>query len=130
MKYALPLCLLLIMVTACKTSPVHQYDAMPVSHTHRVAIDMAEIEATIAQACVDTGWTPKTVGPGHIEATYVLRNHKAMVDIRFDLVSYGIHYKESELLKYDGVKIHRAYNSWVDGLQSAIDKRLASAHYK
>lgn len=39
--------------------------------------------------------------------------------------SYGITYKDSTNLKYNGIKIHSNYNSWVRNLDRAIQTEMA-----
>ena len=39
--------------------------------------------------------------------------------------NYGIHYKSSTNLKYDGNKIHKKYNTFVNNLDVAIRRELS-----
>lgn len=121
---------LFFMLAACKKQPILQVDNIPVSYSDRVSITADEVRDAIIKAGKDSGWRMTPAGTGHLEGSYILRKHTAVVDIAYTSTSYDIHYKKSVNLKYDGTSIHRAYNSWVRNLKSAIDKRLAMAHYK
>lgn len=130
MKYAILPLLSLLLLAACKTAPIHQYDSIPIAYSDRVSLTGAEVKTAILHGAEDSGWQAAPLDLGVIEATYTLRNHEAAVEITYTPTTYPIHYKDSQVLNYDGTSIHRAYNTWVDELRLAIDKRLASAHYK
>lgn len=131
MKKTLLILTMFLLLTACKTAMVQQYDNVPIDYSNRVSLNLNEVESAIALGGNDAGWDVKPIKSGHVEATYAVKTkHVAVVDIFYTATSYDIHYKSSKNLKYDGTKIHKAYNKWVAALQGAIDRRLAIAHYK
>lgn len=79
----------------------------------------------IRAAAASLGWATESRGPGLVRATLNLRGHQAVVDIPYDQQRFRIHYVSSSNLEYDGVNIHRNYNSWIQNLQNAIVSRSA-----
>ena len=65
-------------------------------------------------------------GPGHIVGTLYLRGNVAQVDIVYTTITYSINYKDSRGLDYDGSNIHSNYNGWVQKLDRAIARQLAT----
>jgi hypothetical protein len=59
-------------------------------------------------------------GPGETEGRLHLRSHVAIVSITFDTKQFSIFYKDSTNLDYDGARIHRNYNGWIQNLEQAI----------
>ena len=53
-----------------------------------------------------------------------MRQHTAVVDIRYSPESYSISYRDSAVLLYDGQVIHRNYNKWVQLLSERIQLEL------
>ena len=90
-------------------------------------LDLEAITISITTGAVDRRWTPKVVGPGHVEAHLYIRSHVAIVDITFDESAYSITYKDSENLDYKDGRIHRNYNRWVANLNQTLQRRLATA---
>ena len=64
--------------------------------------------------------------PGRIVGTLSLRSHEAVVEILYDTEGYSITYLNSVNLKYDGQRIHKNYNSWVQNLSNAIYAQVSS----
>ena len=90
-------------------------------------LNLDAITNAIAAGVVDRSWTPKVVGPGHVEAHLFIRSHVAIVDITFDESAYSITYKDSDNLDYKNGRIHRNYNRWVANLNQALQRKLATA---
>ena len=90
-------------------------------------LDLETITISITAGAADRRWTPKVVGPGHVEAHLYIRSHVAIIDITFDESAYSITYKDSENLDYKDGRIHRNYNRWVANLNQTLQRRLATA---
>ena len=90
-------------------------------------LDLEAITISITAGAAERRWTPKVVGPGHVEAHLYVRSHVAIVDITFDESAYSIAYKGSENLDYKDGRIHRNYNRWVANLNQTLQRRLATA---
>lgn len=111
-----------LLVVGCRTSPV--YDVNQAQIVASRPVSMTEVEQTIRQAGASLGWQMVPKGPGNIEGTLILRDHRAVVDIRYDTKTYSIKYKDSSNLNYDGTNIHSNYNGWVQRLDNTIRARL------
>jgi len=72
-------------------------------------------------------WEIEEVGPNVIYATKRDGQHAATVAIRYEERSFSIELRNSSYLKQreDG-RIHKVYNEWIDSLESAIRREVAS----
>ncbi|MDR2790949.1 MAG: hypothetical protein LBB59_08265 [Campylobacteraceae bacterium] len=87
-------------------------------------LTQAQVEKAILQAGAQRGWVMRKVKDGLISATLNARNHMALVEISYTGSSYNIVYKNSQNLNYDGINIHKNYNSWVRNLDNTIQLDL------
>lgn len=108
----------------CGVAPIYNVTNQAIVTAGAKPKTLEEIRAAIVEGGKARGWTMTEIGPGHLEAKLHVRVHVAVVDIKYSTTSYSITYKDSKDLKYDGTDIHRNYNSWVQNLQSEIEKRL------
>lgn len=111
-----------LLVVGCRTAPVYDVNQAQIAASRPVS--MSDVEQTIRQAGASLGWQMVPKGPGNIEGTLILRDHRAVVDIRYDTKTYSIKYKDSSNLNYDGTNIHSNYNGWVQRLDNTIRARL------
>ena len=113
----------LLLVVACRgPAPVYNVNASPVV-TPKPATAL-DVEKAILRAGATLGWQMVPQGPGKMEGVLVLRTHRAVVDIDYDAKSYGIKYKDSSNLQYDGTNIHPNYNGWIQNLDKAIRAQM------
>jgi hypothetical protein len=120
----------LLLMTACRTTPVRNVDLAPVPEAPAgKQLSMVQVEKAITLAGAELGWTTKVQSPGVILATIRLRDHYAAVNITYSTVNYSITYKDSTNLKYDGKTIHSNYNGWIENLDKAIRRNLAREAY-
>jgi hypothetical protein len=126
MKRVLYICVIALLVAACRTAPV--YNVESASFAEDLTLEQAR--TAIIRGGDKYGWQMKDEGPGEITGTLSLRSHVAVVSISFDAQNFSINYQDSSKLQYDGTKIHTNYNSWVSNLARAIQasaKTLAAA---
>ena len=116
----------ILLVAACAPAPVLNISKAPVQTVsgHKASLD--EVGNAITRAGVALGWQMQTVKPGNIVGTLNLRGHTAVVDITYDTKTYSITYKDSTNLKYNGEKIHKNYNSWIQNLDRDIRAQLST----
>ena len=107
---------------ACRTAPVLNVSDAPVPP----GLTTAQVREAITRAAAQRGWSITDAGPGHLVADLRLRGNSASVDIVYSERSYGIHYRDSQGLRYNGTDIHKNYNGWVINLKSSIERELAS----
>ena len=123
LKIVIPAVALLLI--GCRGNlPVNDIASVPIT-TPRTAT-LQEIERAIRTAGAGLGWQMVPRGPGKIEGTILLREHRAVVDVSFDVKTYSIKYKDSTNLKYDGTSIHPQYNNWIINLDKAIRAQLSA----
>ena len=113
----------LLMLGGCRTAPVMNVTDAPI-----VTVRSAQqVEQAIVSAGNSLGWRMQPQGPGKMQGTLILRDHRAIVDIEYTSKAYSIKYKESSpSLHYDGTSIHKNYNGWIEHLDRGIRDRLAS----
>lgn len=113
-------------LTAChitRTSPIHNV-TNAVATSKPAKLD--DVRTAIERGGQSLGWEMQPAGPGHIVGTLYLRGNVAQVDIVYTTVTYSINYKDSRGLDYDGSNIHSNYNGWVQNLDRAIARQLAT----
>lgn len=122
-KAVLGLCVLAAAV-GCRTAPIYNVTDHAIVTSGGKPKTLEEIKIVIVDAGRARGWIMKDIQPGLLEGELRLRNHVAVVDIKYSTTSYNITYKSSTNLLYDGTEIHKNYNSWIQNLQEEIEKRL------
>ena len=120
------LALILVLSGCARTLPVYNVTDAPVESVSGAQVTQAQVGDAIAKAANDKGRLVNRVSDGHIEATIHVRQHAAVVDIRYFAISYDITYKSSDVLLYDGEKIHRNYNKWIKILEQRINNNISS----
>lgn len=112
----------LLMLGGCRTAPVLNIDAQPISGKHT----MQQVEKAIVRAGRTLGWRMHPKESGRMEGVLYLRTHMAKVDIMYDTSKYSIKYKDSSNLEYDDKTgtIHSNYNGWIENLNKAIQVQL------
>jgi hypothetical protein len=109
-------------LAGCRSAPVLNVADAPVAGTK----SLQQVEQAIVEAGQSLGWRMQPQGPGHVQGTLLLRDHRAVVDVSYTAKAYSIRYKDSANLHYDGSSIHKNYNGWIQNLDRAISNRLSS----
>ena len=110
----------MLVLAGCRSAPVLNIVEAPVG----VARSAQQVEQAIISAGNSLGWQMRPSGPGRIEGTLLLRDHRAVVDIDYSPKTYSIRYKDSSNLNHEGGTIHKNYNGWIENLDRAIRNRL------
>ena len=103
---------------ACTAAPIYNVKSDYMAAPPNVTLE--QVTGAIKRAGSGLGWQMIDKGPGEIEGRLNLRDHVAVVKITFDAKNFSIFYKDSTNLKYDGTRIHRNYNGWIQNLEKAI----------
>ncbi len=112
-------------VIGCRpTQPVYNVSNASVVASTGQNVTQNQVKQAITRAGAGLGWVMRDQAPGHIVGTLNLRQHMAMVDIKYDAKSYSITYRDSQQLNYADGQIHQNYNGWVQNLQQAINTQL------
>lgn len=124
----LSLCFVVLLLSAgCShKAPIVNIPSGPYPMGAVSAGQLRAVQNAIVQAGADLGWMMVVEGRGQIVGTLNIRTHQAVVDILFDAGGYSITYRSSNNLKYDGARIHKNYNAWVQELDNHIRVRLAA----
>lgn len=129
--------LLLAAVLALGALQAHARAPVPIVNHESVAVGRKasadEVKQAIMRAAVATGrkWVVSERAPGVLEATYMVRTHTVVTEIRYTATSFSVAYKDSVNMKYGpgegaGV-IHPFYNQWVNEFIQAVRAELARA---
>ena len=131
-KFLASLTLIAILALAgCRAAPM--YNATDVVFTQPLTtvekvLTIEDYKNAIRMSGTDRSWTFVEAGPGHLQASVVVRKkHFATVDILFDTKSFSVTYKSSENLNYHAGsgEIHPRYNQWIMKLQKDIQAEIA-----
>lgn len=124
--FGMSLSLVLVLLTAAcvSTIPVYNVANQAVVTVAGKPLVLEDVSKAIFRAGGTLGWSMKQIEPGYIVGTLKLREHIAIVDIRYTAQAYSINYKDSTNLKYDGANIHGNYNGWIRNLNNAIKTQL------
>ena len=116
-----------LLFVACTAAPIMNVQNAPVNVSKSNAT-LEDVSKAITRAGVGLGWQMTPQKPGLMQGRLALREHVAVVNIKYDTKSYSIDYKDSTNLNYDGQKgqIHRNYNGWIQRLDSAIQAQLSA----
>ena len=116
-----------ILVAACASAsvPVHNFSGVPIGAKTPPTLDA--VGKAIIAAGATAGWQMTQIKPGHIIATYKIRNHLAVVDVTYSTATYDITFKSGDAgLKYDGQTIHENYNKWVEDLEMLVRSHVSA----
>ena len=103
---------------ACRAAPIYNVQSANMATPSDATIQ--QVSDAIKRAGAGLGWQMSETGPGEMEGTLHLRSHVAVVSVTFDTKKFSIFYKDSTNLDYDGTRIHKNYNGWVQNLERAI----------
>ena len=114
------LALVVALGIGCRSSIVKNVHDAPMPFTTENKPSIEQIKKAIITAGAGLGWRIKSQSPGHLIGTLNLREHTAIVDIKYTTENFSITYNSSTNLNYDGTNIHSNYNGWIQNLEKAI----------
>lgn len=117
--------LLVVSAAGCRANPVYNVEAAAVV-TGKAGATVEDVKKAILRAGGALGWTMNPIAPGQIVGTLRLRKHVAVIDIKYNMNTYSIMYKDSTNLDFDGTSIHSNYNGWIQNLNKAIQVQLTT----
>ena len=112
----------------CKDAQVYNVNNMAIETSSGQKITSADVEKAIIRAGAGLGWVMKKVNDGNIQGTLTLRNHMAVVSVKYNAREYSINYVDSSNLNYNSADntIHSNYNGWVQTLNKAIQVQIST----
>lgn len=114
------LALVVALGIGCRSSIVKNVQDAPMTFATENKPSIELIKKAIIVAGSGLGWRIKSQSPGHLIGTLNLREHTAIVDIKYTTENFSITYNSSTNLSYDGTNIHSNYNGWIQNLEKAI----------
>lgn len=115
---------LVVLVAGC-TAPLFEITDNKIETGAEAPVTLEQVKAAIMDAGKGLNMKMVATKPGELQGTYQTGNATAVVAIPYTKQSYGIHYKSSQNLKYDGNKINKKYNTFVTNLDTAIRRELS-----
>jgi hypothetical protein len=113
-----------LLVAGCTTRPIVNVTDQPVVTTAGKQVTADQVRNAIVKAGNSLGWVMTPVSPGLVNARLALRDHLAVVDVRYTATTYSITYKDSTNLNYRDGQIHKNYNGWIENLDRDIRNEL------
>lgn len=118
---------MLLLVAGCTSRPIVNVTDRPVVTAPGRQLTDAQVQYAIVSAGTGLGWVMTPVSPGLISGRLSLRDHVAVVDVRYTATTYSITYKDSTNLNYQDGQIHKNYNGWIENLDRDIRAALLRA---
>ena len=122
--------LFLVLVMAGCTAPLFEITDNKIETGTEAPVTSEQVKTAILDAGKGLNMKMVATKPGEIQGTYQSGSYTAVVSIPYTKQNYGIHYKSSQNLKYDGNKIHKKYNTFVNNLDVAIRRELSTLPFR
>ncbi len=109
--------------------PIENHENVVVQPASGKTLTAEQVKNAIVAASTATArkWSVSEAGPGHLVATYHVRTHTVIADIRYTGSQFSLTYKDSVNMKAGGGKIHPFYNAWSADFVQAIKLELSKA---
>ncbi len=112
--------MLVAMLAGCRSAPIHNVNDAPIVVTEGKQASMDNVKAAIMRAGIRFGWQMTDTAPGVITARIALRGHTATAEVKYNVRTYSIEYRDSTNLDAGGGTIHKNYNGWIENLDREI----------
>jgi len=113
-----------LLLAGCTSRPVMNVTDQPVVTAAGKQLTADQVRNGIVAAGTALGWVMTPVSPGLVSGRLMLRDHVAVVDVRYTAKTFSITYKDSTNLNYRDGQIHRNYNGWIENLDRDIRTEL------
>ena len=113
-----------LLVAGCTTRPIVNVTDQPVVASAGKQLTADQVRNGIVSAGNALGWVMTPVSPGLVSGRLMLRDHVAVVEVRYTAKVYSITYKDSTNLNYRDGQIHKNYNGWIENLDRDIRNEL------
>jgi len=113
-----------LLLAGCTTRPILNVTDQPVVTSAGKPVSADQVRNAIVKAGNSLGWVMTPVSPGLVNGRLALRDHLAVVDVRYTATTYSITYKDSTNLNYRDGQIHKNYNGWIENLDRDIRNEL------
>lgn len=113
-----------LLLCACTLAPIYTVTDAPVVVVSSRQVSLDGVRDAILRAGGKLGWQMNPVESGVINCRISLRGHTAAVDVRYNVKTYSIVYRDSTNLEYRDGQIHKNYNGWIQNLDREIRTEL------
>ncbi len=114
----------IVLAVGCTSKPIMNVTDQPVVSAAGKQLTEDQVRDGIVSAGIALGWVMTPASPGLVSGRLSLRDHVAVVDVRYTAKTYSIAYKDSTNLDYRNGQIHRNYNGWIENLNRDIRNEL------
>ena len=114
----------LVALAGCTLAPIRNVNDAPVTTGSGKTLTADQVRMAIVGAGTGLGWAMTPTAPGLVTGRIALRQHVAVIDVRYSPTTYSIVYKESTNLDFGDGKIHKNYNGWIENLNRDIRGNL------
>ena len=114
----------LLLLAGCTSRPIVNVTDQPVVASAGKQLTADQVRNGIVSAGNALGWVMTPVSPGLVSGRLMLRDHVAVVEVRYTAKVYSITYKDSTNLNYRDGQIHKNYNGWIENLDRDIRNEL------
>ncbi len=121
-----PVFLLLVVIPSCRRSwPILNFKNEPLPRfVDGSTYTEEQVRNAIFKGCRRRGWVAQPKGEGVIEASIIVRENKARVEIRYNETNISIRHNDSYNLRYADGTVHPTYNRWITYLYRSILREL------
>jgi len=110
-------------------SPVLNVQHAPVVGAPAGQDGLVFVHDAVLRAIAAKGWTVAGDAPGLLTASIQKDDISATVDISYSPTEFSIMRKDSSpSLHFDGTRIHKRYNFWIDRLRAQINAEIQKPH--
>ncbi|MCP4601478.1 MAG: hypothetical protein GY847_13330 [Proteobacteria bacterium] len=118
-------CFLLPLGCRPHLAPINNKFDVPMYSPPGITPALEENHSIIALGIGAKGWHITSEESGRIVAEYSAGEHTATVAVTYDQNKYSITRMDSSpSFKFDGISIHRRYNSWINHLDKSIQMQF------
>src|SRR5437016_232506 len=109
-RITLSVIVVLLLLAGCTSKPIINVSNEPIVVASGRTASTENVRDAIVRAGSKLGWQMNPTSSGVVEGRLNLRDHGAVVDVKYDTRSYSIVYRDSTNLHQQNGQIHRNYN--------------------
>ncbi len=123
-RMALLVLFVMLPLAGCTSKPIMNISNEAIVVASGRTATMDNVRDSILRAGAKLGWQMTPSAPGMVDGRLSLRDHIAMIDVKYDTRSFSIVYRDSTNLDFRNGQVHRNYNGWIENLNREIRTEL------
>ena len=124
LRMALLVLFVMLPLAGCTSKPIMNISNEAIVVASGRTATMDNVRDSILRAGAKLGWQMTPSAPGMVDGRLSLRDHIAMIDVKYDTRSFSIVYRDSTNLDFRNGQVHRNYNGWIENLNREIRTEL------